>query len=724
MNLRLWTLGLAAAVAGLCIALSALALPLATRATDTLHDAFMRSQPRAFDPSAPVHVIDIDEAALEAFGQWPWPRSYLARLTDRLFDHGAAVVGFDILFAEPDRSSPEQIAQSWARFDGPQVVLPDLPAHDGLFSTALSGGPTVLSIAGAQSGAAPTPKAGIAIAGEPPDQALTRWPGALVNLPQLQHPATGLGVVSLGRGGDGIVRSVPMVTRLGDTLLPSLSAELLRVAQGAGGHVLRTAGQSGAAHPVALKTGAFELPLDTHGRFRVHFAGHRPERISPAGPILAGQGHDPALQAAVAGKIVVIGSSAQGLFDIRATPLSAHVPGVTLHAEVLEQVLAGQFLTRPDWARGAEVLALLALLAALTLVLLRQRPLLGLAVAAAAFALPPGAAWLAFGAGLLLDPLWPMLAVLGLYLPGTSLDLLAKDRARRAVRDRFAYFLPPALLAQVADDPDTTLTPDGADRILSVIFVDMRGFTTLTEHMQPADVVTLVNRFLSTVSEALVDQGATIDKFMGDAVMAFWNAPIETPDHAARACAALPAVTRAVARSNKTLAAQGLPPVQVAVGLNTGPCQVGLMGSRNRLSYTCIGDSVTLAARLEGLTRLYGIGNCVGPDSVATLPPGLLAPQLDLVTVKGRSQPIAVHSVATDTAQARDVAQRLTCARAAYLARNWDAAELAFSALGTQSLDGWPLEQLAALYLSRIEANRITPPDPDWIGAHVAQDKR
>ncbi|WP_421702870.1 CHASE2 domain-containing protein [Aliiroseovarius sp.] len=727
MTARRWTLVLGAAVALITLALSSIAPPLATRATDALHDAFMRAQPRTFDPDAPVHIIDIDEVALQTFGQWPWPRSYLARLNDQLFQHGAAVVGYDILFADPDRSSPEQISESWARFGGPQLELPDLPAHDAIFATSIGSGPTVLSFAGAPRGSVPAAKAGIAFTGTRPDAALIGWPGALDNLAALQEPAAGLGLVSLGRGSDGIVRAVPMVSRLGDSLLPSLSAELLRVAQGAGGYVLRTgqgSGEGGKASPVALKIGAFEAPLDGQGRFRVHFAGHYPQRITPAEQVLSVSDHDPALEAAVAGKIVLVGSSAQGLFDIRATPLSDHVPGVTLHAEVLEQILAGQFLARPDWARGTEVLALLALVATLTLVLLRQRPVLSLATAAIAFTLPPAVAWLAFGKGLLLDPLWPMLAVLGLYLPGTTLGILAKERARRAVRDRFAYFLPPALLAQVADDPAGALTPEGADRTLSVMFVDMRGFTTLTENMPPADVVRLVNGFLSTVSEALVAQGATIDKFMGDAVMAFWNAPIETPDHATRACTAVPAVTRAVDQANLMLERQGQPPVQVSIGLNTGPCQVGLMGSQNRLSYTCIGDSVTLAARLEGLTRLYGVGNCAGPDSIGDLPTGLIAPQLDLVTVKGRSAPIPVHSIAPATPETRALCHRLAQARAAFLARNWDTAELAFAALATQALDGWPLDRLAALYLSRIQTCRTTPPGPDWTGAHTARDKR
>ncbi|KPP89601.1 MAG: adenylate cyclase [Rhodobacteraceae bacterium HLUCCA08] len=723
-------LGLAMTAA--MVALALVPVPLVDRARDAVFDAYQRAAPRAYDPASPVHVIDIDEAALDAWGQWPWPRTTMAALTEALFAHGAVAVGFDVMFPEPDRTSPEQLAIDAARL-GRDVPMPEAPGHDAQFAAAIAGWPVVLAVAGAAEGPLPAPKAGIAHTGRNPAPALTRYPGAVVNIPPLAEAAAGIGAISLGRTADGITRTVPMVTAFGPdgVLVPSLSAELLRVAQGAGGHVLRTTEASGEASGgtlavIAMRTGGAEYPLEANGHFRLHFAGYRAERVTPAADLLAADGVDPALAARIGGKIVLVGSSAQGLFDIRTTPLDGQIAGVTIHAEVLEQVLAGQFLTRPDWMKGLEIVLIVAGGLVLTLAQLAQRPLLGLAVA---LALGGGAAaggYLAFArAGLLFDPVLPALIAVFGYLPGTTLGFVAKERARRRIRAQFAHFLPDALIARIERNPDAALTPEGADRELSVMFVDMRGFTGVTEAMSPAQVVALVNTYLSRVSSALVGHGATIDKFMGDAVMAFWNAPIEMPDHAARALGAIGAVEAAVAEASAELQARGLPPVSVGIGLNTGHCSVGLMGSRDRLSYTCIGDSVTLAARLEGLTRLYGTTNCVGPDTVAHLPDGLRAVPLDLVAVKGRDAAIEVHLVAADdTPGLEALAEALAGLRAAYAAGDWDGAEATAEALAQVDCPACDTAQLARAYGERIAALRRAPPGPGWDGIYRADSKR
>ncbi len=726
-------LALGLVMTGLMLALAVLSPPILDRARDAVFDSYQQAAPRAYDPAAPVHIIDIDEAALARYGQWPWPRSYLAALTNRLFDHGAAAVGFDILFPEPDRTSPERIVESWTRFTpGIPPTLPELglPPHDMLFADAIQGRAVVLSISGAPSRPVPAPKAGVAVTGGVP-QEITQFPGALGNLPELTEAAAGLGTISLGQSADGITRSVPMVSLMGETLYPSFTAELLRVAQGAGGHVLRTTEASGevsggAQDAVAMGIGAVQFPIDADARFRIHFAGHQPARITPVEAVLEADGIDGDLQARLAGRIVLVGSSAQGLFDIRTTPLDSQIAGVTLHAEVIEQIVAGQFLTRPDWMPGLE-LALIALIGlGLSLIQWREWAVLGLGVASGLIAALVLGGMLAFGqAGVLFNPVLPMLTVLAVYLPGTAIGFLAKERARRAIRTRFAYFLPPALIGQIEANPDAALTPEGAERDLTVMFVDMRGFSSVTEGMAPDRVVHLVNTYLSAVAETLVDQGATIDKFMGDAVMAFWNAPIAREDHAAAAVAAIPAVERAAAAANQALKQEGLPAVSVGIGVNTGPASVGLMGSRDRLSYTCIGDSVTLAARLEGLTRMYGVGNCVGPETAAACPAGQRAVLLDVIAVKGFRQAQAVYVVLPEATEGVEgFAEALERARAAYLGRNWAGAEEAFTDLAQLPLEFCDTGQLAQIYLSRIEAFYRAPPPPDWDGAALAERKR
>lgn len=710
-----------------------LGLPILARVQDAVFDGYQRLSPRAFDAEAPVHIVDIDETALVTYGQWPWPRSYMAALTDRLFDHGAAAVGYDVLFAEPDRTSPERIVESWSRFaQGIPPALPDLglPPHDARFAAAIAGRPVVLSVAGAPEGAIPVPRAGVAVTGAVPG-ALTRFPAAVVNLPDLTGAAAGLGTISLGRTADGVTRAVPMVTEIGGTLMPSLAAELLRVVQGAGGHVLRTSEASGEVSggtvaAVAMRTGAFDYPLEGDGRFRIHFAGHRAERVTPVGQLLETEGIDPDLQARIAGRIVLVGSSAQGLFDIRTTPLDGQVAGVVLQAEIIEQIVADDFLVRPDWMPGLEILVVVLTGLILTFLQVRERPVLGLG---AALLLAGGAilaGLVAFAqAGVLFDPVLPVLTVLMVYVPGTTLGYLAKDRARRVIRDRFAYFLPPELIGRIEANPAAALTPEGAERELTVIFIDMRGFSGVTEGMAPERVVRLVNTWLSALAEALVGAEATIDKFMGDAVMAFWNAPLARPDHAAAALQALAGIEAAVARANATLAAEGLPGATFGIGINTGPASVGLMGSRDRLSYTAIGDSVTLAARLEGLTRIYGVPNCVGDATVAHLPPGLSAVQLDLIAAKGLSEAVPVHLVLPeDTPGLEEFAATFATARAAYLNRNWASAEDRFTDLAAMEVGFCDTPRLAQLYLDRISGFMRNPPPPGWDGAERALAKR
>ena len=729
-GLRFATAGVGVFLTLLMVVLAGRDLPLFVGARDAVHDALMRGQPRSYSEDAPVHIIDIDEASLAVYGQWPWPRTYLAVLTEKLFDHGAVAIGYDVLFAEPDRTAstggPALIPDPGASLSPPDAPPDD---HDRSFADALNLGPSVLGLAGAPQGAVPVPLAGISFTGAAPPSVLTSYRAALVNRPLLDEAASGLGMISLGARGDGIVRTVPLVSDVGGTLMPAFSTELLRVAQGAGSYVLRTTEASGErsggqVQAVSLRVGAVELPVDGDGQFRVYYAGERPERTTPAARVLQADGFDEALAERVAGRIVMVGSSAQGLFDIRTTPLQSAVPGVAIHAEIIEQVAAGQFLVRPDWAPGLEVLAIAFTGLILSLVLAAERPVLGVGAAAALVAISmAGSSW-AFGQyGLLLDPVFPVLTALVVFLPGVSFGFFAKERARAAVRARFSYFLPPDLVDEIADDPQTRLTPEGADRELTVLFADIRGFTSLTENMPPADTVRFVNIFLAAVSDALVSSGATIDKFMGDAVMAFWNAPLENPQHRSDALNSIPKINAAMQKANKVLAEAGLPEIDVAIGINTGPASVGLMGSSDRLSYTCVGDSVTLAARLEGLTRRYGMDNCVAPTTLIGLPEGLIATELDLIAVKGRQEAQPVFTITPDTAGARAVSEAIAKARAHYLARNWEASATAFAALRGGKLGTRPLGDFVADYLDRIGSFQENAPPSDWDGSARAQEK-
>ena len=614
----IWVTGLV--LTAVMLILTAIAPPLIKEVRFAVFDGYQRLSPRAYDPTQPVQIVDIDEASLQALGQWPWPRTYLAELTDRLFALGAVAVGFDILFVEGDRTSPDRVADSWGRFSDPSVTITgnvDAARHDAIFAAAMEGRPVVIAIAVAQDGSVPAPKGGIALTGDLPEGAVTGFPGALAPLDELQQVAAGVGVISLSSTADGVSRTVPMVAQLGDQLMPSFTAELLRVAQGAGSHVLRTSEASGEmsggrARPVAMRTGAVTYPLDGNGHLRLHFTADDADRLTPAHSLLD-TGNPEANRAAIAGKIILVGSSAQGLFDLRTTPLAGSVPGVTLQALALEQILSGHFLTRPDWMPGLELVLLAFAGLLITFLCTRDRPmvaLVGICVIAAAASI--GGTRLFSQAGLLFDPSMAIVTGFVVLLPGAALALIGKERLRQSIRSRFAYFVPETLVNEIAEDPGTALTPQGAARDITVMFIDMRRFSTVTEKMDPTDVVRLLNQYLGAVSDALVGQGATIDKYIGDAVMAFWNAPLEQVRHRERALRAIFDIEAAMQDANRTLQNAGLPPVGIGIGANTGSAFVGLMGSRDRLSYTAVGDSVTQAARFEGLTRIYGTTNCVG----------------------------------------------------------------------------------------------------------------
>lgn len=725
-------------ITGVCVTLL-LTLVVATAplpvkiVRNAVFDAYQRVSPRERDKVTPVHVIDIDEASMQQLGQWPWPRTYIAELTDRLFALGAISVGYDVLFSEPDRTSPEIIVHSLQRFPRGQSFGTSVPVgvgHDAQLAKSFEGKPVVISIAGAPDGAVPSPKAGISYTGARPDSAIVSFPGALAPLPELAQAASGLGAISLGSADDGISRSVPMIVRMGDNLMPSLSAELLRVAQGAGSHILKTSEASGeisggSARLVAMRTGGAEYPLDGNGELRLHFTGVTEGRMTPAHLVLGGGDLTP-LQAKIAGRIILVGSSAQGLFDLHATPLNEKVPGVLLQADVLEQILSNRFLTRPDWMPGLELL--LCILAGLLVTFLctRDRPmaaLIGIAIVSVGGAF---GGWQAFVLkGILFDPSPMIFGGLIVLLPGSALGLIGKERMRQSIRSRFAYFVPEALVDQIAADPGNTLTPQGSSREMTVMFVDMRRFSTVTEKMTPEDVVRLLNRYLGAVSDAMIAQGATIDKYIGDAVMAFWNAPIDQKQHRQRALDTIFGIEETVAQANLVLKAEGLPEVGIGLGVNTGPAFVGLMGSRDRLSYTCVGDSVTQAARFEGLTRLYGTTNCVGADTVIDLPPAIQAVKLDDVVVKGRKTPVALYTVyKLDDDAFGKAANALTAARDAYLSQDWPTALNSLDELADIQVTGFDTGILATLYRDRIEQFKVHPPPEVWDGTYIADRKR
>ena len=708
----------AIALAAAALALAALVLTpgLGARSSAAVGDAMQLLAPRA-PGGAPIAIVALDEAALAAHGQWPWPRSLLAELTDRLTEAGAAAIAFDVVMAEPDRLSPDAALEAVLAAGGQGTLPADAIDGDARLAGAFARAPAIAGTALAVEGREPpSPKAGFATIGPSPVGFLPQFPGAVRNLPEIEAAAAGLGVFSLLPEPDGVVRRVPLVYASGETLLPGLSVEALRVAQAAGAIQTRSrgAGSGARAGMETVRVGAFEAPTGPDGRLWLHWSGLPQTARLSAATVLGGDGWAPL----VAGHIVLVGATAVGLDDIVATPLGERVAGVEAHAEAIDQIMSGATLARPDWLPGVEIVAavVVAGLVAWSLPIIGAGSaalLLVLAVAGTA-----GAVWLGFGRGLVVDPTAPALVPVAAFMAGATALAVLTERDRRRTRETFGLYLAPAVVERLAEDPAAARL-DGSAQEVTILFCDLRGFSTLSEGMDPVKVTAMLNDFLTPMTEVLLESGATIDKYIGDAIMAFWNAPLPVPEHRRRALEAALGMGRALDELN---ALSDRPPLEIGLGLNSGTCCVGNLGSAQRFAYSAIGDPVNVASRVEGLTRFYGVETLATAETVEGT--GMATLEVDRVRVKGRSGPVTVHAVLGDRAMAAGRSHTdLAVAQAAWLDawRVWD------GATGRQALDRLrhPTvpQGLLALQERRTRLMETGPRPEGWDGVHDPGEK-
>ena len=729
-----------------------LVLALAVRVIDpapiealrsALFDDFQRLAPAEYE-DAGVRVVDIDDESLARIGQWPWPRTQIAALLERLAALDAAVVAFDVVFAEPDRTSPQRMMSTWFGAVPPSGIadmISRLPDHDAVLSQAIARVPTVLGIAltTEPSPQRPRPKWGIAQAGDDPRLFLPPFAGAIVNLPQLGEHAAGTGSFSIVAERDGVIRRVPLLYALAQPngaraeIIPSLAAEALRVAQRASTYMIKSSGASGqtgfgeATGINHVRIGALTIPTDPAGRIWLRDTGYVKERTIPAWRVMQGE----IAPEEIAGTIIFIGTSAAGLKDLRTTPLNPAAPGVDVHARVTEQMVLGDFLQRPDWLTGAEIIYLLVFGLGLLLLLPRWGPLACAVVTIAGIALAVAVSWLSFRhLGWLIDPFYPSLAALALYLSASLLVFLRTEGERRRVRSAFSRYMAPALVERLAQDP-AHLTLGGEMRDMTILFSDIRDFTSLSETMDATTLTRFINEFLTPMTNIILRHRGTIDKYMGDAIMAFWNAPLDDPDHARNAARAALQMVSELEHLNRDwserAAAEGRPihKVAIGVGLNTGPCCVGNLGSDLRFDYSVIGDDVNLASRLEGQSKTYGVPIVIGENTRARLD-GFAVLELDLLRVKGKTRPARVFALLGDEKVAgeiwyRAVYEAQAAMLKAYRARDWSRAA-ALLGLCRRASEG-RLQTLWELYEARIAELRATTLPSDWDGVAIARQK-
>jgi adenylate cyclase len=694
-------------------------------------DTFQVIDPRV-KTARPVRIVNIDEKSLAKFGQWPWPRTRVADLITGLTRLGAVAVGLDIMFAEPDRLNPGAAADTFRNLDEEtRIKLRALPSNDDILADAMRQSRVVLGETGLPYVLAELdkelPVTGLAMLGEDPQRFMLNFPGLLRSTPVLEAAAAGRGLLTIWTERDGIVRRVPVIMQAQGVTMPSLSFEMLRVATGTDTIFIK----SNEAGIASVAVQGFAVPTDRNGQLWVHFAHYDPSIYVSAVDVLEGN-VDPET---IAGKLVLVGTSAAGLLDVKTTPISPVMPGVEIHAQVLEAALTGQLLSQPAWGLLAEFLSAMILGVAIIWFAPMFGPKSLVAVGAFFATLLVGTSWYYYSQHrLLIDATYPLLSTTAIYLTLIFFSFVREQTQRRQIRSAFGQYLSPALVEQLAQAPER-LVLGGEEREMTVMFSDMRGFTSISETYKndPQGLTELMNRFLTPLTNAILDRKGTIDKYMGDAIMAFWNAPLEDKEHQINACEAALDMLEQVDALNKEREAEaeeeGRPfiALNVGVGLNTGTCVVGNMGSDQRFDYSVFGDSVNLASRLEGQSKEYGFPIIVGSNTALAVKDRFAILELDFIMVKGKAEPEVIYAIAgrEDTAQSGRF-QRLRNLTiemlACYRSRDWEGA-LATIARGRRTDDAHTLELLYSLYEERIRGLQKDPPPDDWNGAFALLTK-
>lgn len=700
-----------------------------------LFDQYQRIAPRPYE-SAPVRVVDIDDDSLARLGQWPWPRTLVAAMVERLAEFGASAIVFTVVFAEPDRTSPASMARVWSGSVGKGPLareLSKLPDHDEVLAGMLASVPAVLGFVPSPGGE-PTPppaKFGFAYRGSDPAPLLDDKPAVIGNLPSFQEAASGIGVLTVPVDSDGVIRRLALLSKVAGRAYPSLGIEALRVAQGASTIIARTAdagGETPASAPVLtdVKVGGFVVPTNRDGEMWLHYTEPAHERLVPAWRLFE---EDAAgLSSDLEGRIVLVGVTAAGLRSDRATPLHPVEASVVIHAQAIEQMVLGRFLERPDWSDGAEVVSLLLVGTLLALLHAFFPGALVAALAGAACVCAGwGASWFAYErAGLLFDPLYPTLAAVSVYLVAGSLQYLLTERERRRVRTAFGRYLAPSLVERLAEHPEE-LKLGGETRDLTLMFCDIRNFTSIAERLTAEQLTQFINRFLTPMTDVILATGGTVDKYMGDAIMAFWNAPIPEPEHHLAGCWAALTMRRRLAelapvwRAEADEAGQPFVPVHIGIGLNSGPCCVGNVGAEQRFDYSALGDAVNVASRLEQQTKLYGVDIIVGEETQRHTTEFAYL-ELGLVRLRGKEQGMRMFFLAGDERRAAEpdftaLRERHDGALAAFRGRDWGEARAGFDAC--RALAGGELDALYDGYVGEAAKLRDHPPGPEWDGVIV-----
>lgn len=688
-------------------------------------DTFQRILPRNVYAEDPVVIIDIDDSSLSRIGQWPWSRNQLAQLTNQAYS--AAALGFDVVFAEPDRTNPQNLIASYPENVVLKKELSALPNNDNLFAQAIENhGTVVLGQALNNKNKSLKPlknKFGLVTQGDDPKLFIRNYLSAQRNIPSLDNAAAGIGSMSIGND-DSVVRLLPTFERVGDQLVPSLAMEITRVAVGASTYQIKSSNASseeayGANTGINnVKLGPLTIPTTPEGNAWVYFAPTENITTVSAADVISGIIPPEFFD----GKIALVGTSASGLLDLRSTPTEKNIPGVTIIAQFIQQIFANEFLQRPDWLFGAEFLAGLILAISITLGIQALGPIGGLSVLAVGSSGIVGTSYYFFKSKLfLVDPISPLIIALSVYVAVTFFNFLFTELERSRVRGAFAQYLSPEMVNRLAESSES-LVLGGEKKEMTFLFSDIRGFTKISEQYKdnPEALTQLINQLLTVLSNAILDHGGTIDKYMGDCIMAFWNAPTDQENHRQLAIDSAHAMHEALSQFNNEAEGNIDFKLEIGIGINSGECIVGNMGSDKRFDYTVLGDAVNLASRLESQSSNYGLNMIMGENSYID-DANYQVIEIDKIAVKGKTTAQTIFtSFPADILFKESFLDNHQQFLKEYRAQNWNEANSLINKLISSPND---LELYYAHMKSRIEDYMINPPSADWEGVYVATNK-
>ncbi len=700
----------------------------------SVFDTYQKLQPRSFE-ALPIKIIDIDDATLAKLGQWPWPRSRIAELVTRLSESGAVAIGFDVVFAEPDKTSPQMVVQIWQQHaqisQDLQKKIAKLRNHDDIFAEAIAkANNVVLSFPLSwEANALAVPKLIAQLNTTHPhyQQAFIPAAGAVKNLAVLEKVAKGNGCYDINAEIDSVVRRLPLLFRLNDKIYPSLALELLRVQQKATQIDISVSEQNNHPYISHIKVGRYIIPTDAAGNLWIHFTKTHQERSIPVWKVL-----DKTQPLNLNHTVVIIGTSAAGLKDQRVTPLTPLTSSDEIHVNALEQIMTEQYLSEPAWAMSVEIALIIAWGVFFMRYMQRLGPILSLSISTAFISSLLALGFYAFlYHDWLIDPVYCSVSILLIYFVISIINYLKTESERNNVRNAFNRYLSPSLTEQLVKNPDK-LELGGEMREMTILFCDIRGFTTISEQFDAHGLTQFVNQFLTPMTKVILENSGTIDKYIGDCIMAFWNAPLDDENHA------LHAVTSALLMMNElvtlNMRQQSIAeqeqrrciPITIGIGLNTGICCVGNMGSEMRFDYSVIGDDVNLASRLEGQSKNYGVSIVIGEATYEKTKHDFAVIELDLIQVKGKLKAVRIYTVLgnkqlNESEEFVELELLHQDMLMYYRLENWN--EALRLVKHCQQIEQFNLKELYKLYEQRIRYFMDYPPESNWNGVYVATSK-